>query len=249
MRRFMLGALIAALALSVMSGCAAKPVPETQPTVPVDSASTPTASVEVASGESSAPAAAAPMGPPAVVKVSHGTSEPQGAERKKLMDAARKLLGTKSQFGVLLLKSNGAWAVGRLDPVKSGPTVWVAWRNQSNGGWKAIWSSKATKLDSAAIRRADSRFPKAMAKIRMVKVPNMETIREEVLSEHSGWSEYDKDYASKMSKAVNAELGKLGLVGRGGVKGDETAPKPTQSPRAGTSVPEGTTVIWSSTFG
>lgn len=72
------------------------------------------------------------------------------------MNAARVRLKVSSEFVVHQLKSDYAWAVGELTPVKGGATRFVAFRNQAAGGWRAIWSGRTD--GPAGARRADPRF-------------------------------------------------------------------------------------------
>jgi hypothetical protein len=81
--------------------------------------------------------------------------------RTALMDAARVKLGTSSQFYVLALKTDGAWAVAALRTVDGGKGAWVAFRNELPGGWVAFWSGDVTD-SGKAVKAADARFADAV---------------------------------------------------------------------------------------
>jgi hypothetical protein len=84
------------------------------------------------------------------------------AIRTALMDAARVKLGTSSQFYVLALKTDGAWAIAALRTVDGGKGSWVALRNEVPGGWVAIWSAGDGSGAAEAIALADPRFAPAV---------------------------------------------------------------------------------------
>jgi hypothetical protein len=155
MRRFLTSAIVAALVLSTLTGCAAKSgtVSGSKPSVTASSAST--ASLEGAANKTST--APVPVGP-AVAASSGKTYTPSKDERKPMMDAARRRLGTDSQFVVLQLVSDGAWAVGYLQTVKGGGNSWLAWRNEAGGGWQAIWSATDSSYAATLILATDARF-------------------------------------------------------------------------------------------
>lgn len=163
MRRFVGPVLVIAVALLALSGCASKPA--TIPNASSDATSTPRVAAQTASTEGSPATQPAPAALPAVSAAQPGVSEPSQTQRKPMMVAARALLKTKSVFVVNQLRSNGAWAIGHLTPTNpSGPSVWVAWRNEVNGGWKAIWSSTARDHAANSIVALDPRFSPAVIK-------------------------------------------------------------------------------------
>jgi hypothetical protein len=84
------------------------------------------------------------------------------AVRDALMDAARAKLGTSSQFYVLQLRTDGAWAVAALRTVDGGKGWWVAFRNEVPGGWVAIWSAQTGTGAAEAISLSDPRFAGAV---------------------------------------------------------------------------------------
>lgn len=107
--------------------------------------------------ESSAqpPHAPSPVPPP---RVSSGpiTTPVQGtAVRKALMDAARRGLGTSSQFMVYQLHVQGPVALADVEPVSGGGGRRLAgFVRQPNGSWKLVWSAVGGRTQAAAVRTA-----------------------------------------------------------------------------------------------
>jgi hypothetical protein len=100
---------------------------------------------------------------PAVAASGAVASPKQGSDlRRALMDAARVRLATTSQFYVLAISSDGAWAVAALRTVDGGKGAWVALRNEIPAGWVAFWSGSVVDGNGKAIKAADSRFADAV---------------------------------------------------------------------------------------
>jgi hypothetical protein len=96
---------------------------------------------------------------PAVAGSGAVTSPKQGSDlRRALMDAARVRLATKSQFYVLAISCDGAWAVAALRTVEGGRGSWVALRNEIPAGWVAFWDGSVVDGNGKVIKAADSRF-------------------------------------------------------------------------------------------
>ncbi|MDO8914838.1 MAG: hypothetical protein Q7W16_01990 [Coriobacteriia bacterium] len=99
---------------------------------------------------------------PAVAASGAVVSPKQGGDvRKALMDAARVRLATTSQFYVLAISSDGAWALAALRTVDGGKGSWVAFRNEIPAGWVAFWSGDVPDAGKA-VKAADSRFADAV---------------------------------------------------------------------------------------
>jgi hypothetical protein len=138
----------AVVALAFIAGCTAPVV------APID----PSADAAVAPTETPMP----DTGLPEVATSGSVVTPPQGdAIRTALMDAARVRLGTTSQFYVLGLKTDGAWAIAALRTVQGGKGAWVALRNELPGGWVAFWSGDVPDAGKA-VKAADARFADAV---------------------------------------------------------------------------------------
>jgi hypothetical protein len=142
--------LAAAMIAVAVSGC----------TTPTGDPKTSTTGGGVASSETTPPPAKAG---PAVAGSGAVTSPKQGSDlRRALMDAARVRLATKSQFYVLAISCDGAWAVAALRTVDGGKGSWVAFRNEIPAGWVAFWDGSVVDGDGKVIRAADARFADAV---------------------------------------------------------------------------------------
>jgi hypothetical protein len=136
------------MAVTVIAGC----------TAPVVAPVAPPSGAAVAPTEAPNP----DTGPPEVATSGGVVTPPQGdAVRTALMDAARLKLGTTSQFYVLGLKTDGAWAIAALRKVQGGKGAWVALRNELPGGWVAFWSGDVPD-SGKAVKAADARFADAV---------------------------------------------------------------------------------------
>lgn len=142
--------LIGVLAVALIAGCSS----------PSDGSTTPS------SGGSVTPSATAK--PPATtgptVAMSGAVVSPKQGDvvRSALMEAARVRLGTSSQFYVLQISTDGAWAVAALRTVDGGKGSWMAFRNEIPAGWVAFWSAPTGAGAAEAIRAADTRFASAV---------------------------------------------------------------------------------------
>lgn len=106
------------------------------------------------------PVEAVPSDPAPGVVAAGVLHEPEygSAERTALMEAARVALNTTSQFEVLQLLSDGAWAIGELKPAGSSSSWIVAWRNESALGWAAFWTGAPDSAAREQILLADGRM-------------------------------------------------------------------------------------------
>ena len=140
--------LVVMAAIVVAAGCSS---PDSGPTNSAGGGVTPTATVKP-------PATTGPE-----VALSGKVVTPQQGDpvRTALMDAARAKLGTTSQFYVLAISTDGAWAAAALRTVDGGKGAWVAFRNEIPAGWVAFWSG-AEMDGGTAIKAADSRFADAV---------------------------------------------------------------------------------------
>jgi hypothetical protein len=133
------------MALTVVAGCTAPAVTTVEP--PSGAAVKPTETPKPDTGL------------PEVAASGSVVTPPQGdAVRAALMDAVRAKLGSSSQFYVLGLKTDGAWAVAALRSVDGGVGSWAALRNELPGGWVAFWTAPAGAGAAEAIKAADARF-------------------------------------------------------------------------------------------
>lgn len=169
MRRTALIVTATTLAALALAGCsysnqqsaspaASTPAPVTAPTTtPAEKPATSSATKPAATGKASSAAG------PEVAKsgVVH-TPKAGSNELTALVASARSKLGVNSKIDVVALKSDGAWAAGILHPLDSTKYVYLAWRNEVDGGWTAIWSAPSGTGAKKAILAKDSRFPAAV---------------------------------------------------------------------------------------
>jgi hypothetical protein len=136
--------LLAVMAVVLMTGCsspASGPTQSSGGSVTASEATTPPAETG-----------------PAVAGSGAVISPKQGSDvRQALIDAARIKLATTSQFYVLGISSDGAWALAALRSVDGGKGSWVAFRNEIPAGWVAFWSGDVPDAGKA-VKTADPRF-------------------------------------------------------------------------------------------
>lgn len=141
--------LAVVMAVALVAGCSS---PAAGPSTSSGGSVTPT--------ETAKPPAT--TGPEVALSGSVVTPKQGDPVRTALMDAARVKLGTTSQFYVLAISTDGAWAAAALRTVDGGKGSWVAFRNEIPAGWVAFWSAPTGTGVVEAIKAADSRFPDAV---------------------------------------------------------------------------------------